>query len=106
MKTRAIILTLSVATMGIGLPVAACDFHGAGFGAAYGTQWQPYNAEGRLGDDLDFSPIEKTEAPKAKPVFSKVASRASDIAKERVKAKAEKKDDAKSETKLAEVKAD
>ena len=81
----------------------ACGFHGGGFGT-YGTQWQPYTGADNFDASREYTPVATKTDKRAKPIFSKVASRASDIAKLRIKVKARKK--AAADKKLAQVKTD
>ena len=70
----------------------ACDFHGAGFGSPYGMQWKEFTPKKTYADKgFQTSVTEGDIQQKAKPVFSKAASRASTIAKIRVKNKSEAK---------------
>jgi len=105
MNARRLITIAAVAASFTGVPALACDFHGAGFGAPYGMQWEPYTAE-QNPEDRQYTPVaSKSDVKKAKPVFSTVASRASTIAKRRVLAKSDKEAKSSDPKQLAEVQA-
>ncbi len=103
---KKLILITALASFSFTAPALACDFHGAGFGSPFGT-WDPYKVDQASSYDdsektFSFTPIaSKRDTVKKKPVFSKIASRASDIAKMRIeKKKTDAEKLAKSETSL------
>jgi len=82
-------------------PIAqACEFHG-GFGSTYQSKWQSYAMEQtemaqEFEAEKERSAAAKAEAKvKPKPMFSKAASRASNVAKDRVERKAKAREMAK-----------
>lgn len=109
MKRSAFILSAVLLSASVGFTAAACEYH-SGYGSSpFQSRWSNYTAEQTPVDEEDSSYREeqfKTVAKKPvkkKPVFSKAASRASDIAKLRVErtAKAEAKTDAATVTEQA-----
>ena len=106
---KAGLVIISVALLGMAsVPAQACDFHGAGFGSPFGTQWEPFKSDrfGDFTDQAETTTVVKNK--KARPVFSRAANKASDIAKLRLKKKADAKAkvDETETTQLAEAKSE
>jgi len=88
MKYSAYILSAAFVTLSAGITANACEFHGS-----FGSKWSNYNSSqspmdnsSAFSDDSSYQPA-AVKTKKKKPVFSKVATRASDIAKARIERK-------------------
>lgn len=87
MKMTAYILSAAFLSVSIGVSAAACEWHSGGNGpfqsrwAGYIADQTPIEEDGSLQTEDGYQPPVKV---KKKPVFSKAASRASNIAKARV----------------------
>ncbi len=90
MKRSAYIISAAFLSLAVGFTAAACEFH-SGYGSPFQSRWDNYTQQETFGDkkslpgDSSYTPTAKPK--KKKPVFSKAASRASDIAKARVERK-------------------
>ncbi len=97
MRKAAYILSVAFMSLNIGAAASACEWH-SGAGGPFQSRWAGYVADQTPMDEDGSYQAEEGYVPpvkvKKKPVFSKAASRASDIAKMRVertaKTKAEK----------------
>jgi len=96
MRKMTYILSAAFLSLSLGTAAIACEYHNGGVGAPYQSRWSNIVPDQSTPDEdssyEDSVPAEKTPAAKKKPVFSKAATRASDVAKARVvrKSKAEK----------------
>lgn len=111
MRKTVYILSLTFVSLSVGAAASACEWH-SGAGGPFQSRWAGYVADQTPMDEESSFQAEEGYVPpvkvKKKPVFSKAASRASDIAKLRVErtAKAEKlevKAEVKAETKSVET---
>lgn len=87
MRKSVYILSIAFLSLSVGAAASACEWH-SGAGGPFQSRWAGYVAD-QTGMDEDSSyQAEDGYVPpvraKTKPVFSKAASRASDIAKLRV----------------------
>ena len=92
MKKAVFIVSATFLSLSIGASAAACEWH-SGAGGPFQSRWAGYVADQTPMDEESSFQAEEGYVPpvkvKKKPVFSKAASRASDIAKLRVERKAE-----------------
>lgn len=103
MRKTVYILSVAMLSLSVGAAASACEWH-SGAGGPFQSRWAGYVADQTPMDDESSFQAEEGYVPpvkvKKKPVFSKAASRASDIAKLRVERTA------KTETVKVEAKAE
>ncbi len=102
MKRSVYILSAACLSLTLGFTAAACEYHN-GYGSPFQSRWSNYETQQTpMDEDSSYQAeqidIAAKKAAKKKPVFSKAASRASDIAKARVERKAKLKAEAETAT--------
>jgi len=105
MKRSVYILSAATLSLTLGFTAAACEYH-SGYGSPFQSRWSNYEVQQTPMDEdsslqTDQIELAAKKPVKKKPVFSKAASRASEVAKARVERKARLK--AEAETEIAPV---